>query len=114
EEAITAPRSAAALFLLLPISRLAQPGRYLGELLVHLGEGRAAFRLLIHSAKAHGELQEIVGRLRAVGIILVAFKKGRGGIGEIAPHIESLAKPVLRISGKLAVLVRSEEHTSEL
>src|SRR3546814_4083008 len=61
--------------------------------------------------RSHAELEQAVGGLGALRVILIAGQEGGGRLFVLLAHVEGLAEPVLRTGVRR---LRSEEHTSEL
>src|SRR5208282_674076 len=89
----------ARLFLLFRIPLLDGSGRG-REVMVEARIGGAGIGLLAEIGERHAELEEIVHRLAALGIFLVALGEGDGGVVPILAHVIGLTQPVLRVAGE--------------
>src|SRR5579863_8565171 len=74
--------------------------RYGRKIALQARKGATGIGLLIEVRKRHAELQQIVGRLGALRVFLVALRESGGRVGVVLAYVEGLAKPVLRISSE--------------
>src|SRR5690348_17927288 len=114
-EPATAPSIAsAAQVALLGGRRAAHIGGHLWEIVIQPRERRAGVGLLAHVAERHGELQQIVRRLAALGIFLIALGEGDGGVFPILAHVKGLAEPVYGIAGEWILRMLRNEGAQRL
>src|SRR5579862_8418831 len=84
--------------LLLRRGVLSDGGPRFREIVIELRQGEAGVLLLIGTAEGHAKLQQIIGRLGAFRIALVAFGEGARRFEEPAARVIGFAEPVLRIA----------------
>src|SRR5581483_3015569 len=95
--------------------------RAVADLRLHLREvaleprvGAAGIVLLAEDRQRDAELQQVVGRLGALRIFLVALGEGGGRALIILARIEGLAEPVLRIAGERVPRIALDEGAEGL
>src|SRR3546814_19747944 len=59
--------------------------------------------------RSHAELEQAVGGLGALRVILIAGQEGGGRLFVLLAHVEGLAEPVLRIAGQRVLRMGAEE-----
>src|ERR1700730_2040651 len=74
-------------------------GARAGEIVIELGQRDAGVLLLIGAGQRHAELQQLVGRLAAFRIALLALGKGARRLDKPAACVIGLAEPVLGVAG---------------
>src|ERR1043166_4072051 len=107
--ASTALSLAAAVAMFFLLQPLFQAVGRAGKFLVELGECNAGVVLLADLPQRHAELQEIVGRLAAVRILLIGLGEGDGRILVSPAYIIGLAQPVLRVARQGIARVLGDE-----
>src|SRR2546426_552917 len=85
--------------LLLRRGMVLDGGSRFREVMLELRQGKAGILLLIGAAERHRKLQQVVGRLGAFRIALVAFGKGARRFEKAVAREIGFAEPVLRVTG---------------
>src|SRR5215472_2995092 len=84
------------------------------EFLGQLGKGDAGIRFLAELAEGHAELQKIVRRFAAVGILLIALGEGDRRVLIAAAHVIGLPEPVLGVAREIVIGMLDEEGVERL
>src|SRR5205823_14871218 len=96
---VAAIAGSAAEALLLRRGAVLDRGAGGGEIMVELAQRDAGVLLLVGAGERHAELQQLVGRLGAFRISLVALGKGARRLDKPAARVIGLAQPILGVAG---------------